>query len=158
MSEGEVHQLLEEYGALQKGHFLLSSGKHSDFFVQSALILMWPSVAERLGHELGRRFETAKADVVLGPAMGGVIIGHEIARQLGVPMIYAEREDGKMKLRRGFGIKPDAKVLIAENTITTGGSQKEVIDLARQLDADVVGVAAIVDRSGGVSFGVPFEA
>ncbi len=158
MNEGEIHQLLEEHGAIQKGHFLLSSGKHSDFFVQSALILMWPGIAERLGHELGRRFEKAKPDVILGPAMGGVIIGHEIARQLGVPLVYSEREDGKMKLRRGFAIKPEAKVLIAENTVTTGGSQKEVIELARALDAEVVGVAAIVDRSGGVSFGVPFEA
>src|SRR3954471_11758811 len=102
MNEGEVHDLLEEHGAIKKGHFRLSSGKHSDLFVQSAAILMWPGIAERLGHELGRRFASAKPNVVLGPAMGGVIIGHEIARQLGLPMIYAEREDGKMKLRRGF--------------------------------------------------------
>lgn len=158
MNETEVHSLLEEHGAMRTGHFLLSSGKHSDVFVQSAAILMFPGIAERLGHQLGERFAASKPDVVLGPAMGGVIIGHEIARQLNVPMIYAEREDGKMKLRRGFALEPEARVLIAENTVTTGGSQKEVIELARSYDANVVGVAAIVDRSPGVSFGVPFQA
>ncbi len=158
MNEMEVHSLLEEHGAIKTGHFLLSSGKHSDVFVQSAAILMWPGIAERLGHELGERFASAGANVVLGPAMGGVIIGHEIARKLNVSMVYAEREDGKMKLRRGFTLDATSRVLIAENTVTTGGSQKEVIELARKHDADVVGVAAIVDRSPGVSFGVAFEA
>jgi orotate phosphoribosyltransferase len=137
---------------------MLSSGKHSDVFVQSAAILMYPGIAERLGHELGVRFASKGPNIILGPAMGGVIIGHEIARQLGMPMIYAEREDKKMKLRRGFSLSSEDKVLIAENTVTTGGSQKEVIELARSHGAEVVGVAAIVDRSGGVSFGVPFEA
>lgn len=158
MNETEVHSLLEEHGAMRTGHFLLSSGKHSDVFVQSAAILTHPGIAERLGHELGARFASAKSTVVLGPAMGGVIIGHEIARKLNIPMIYAEREDGKMTLRRGFGVSSDDRVLIAENTVTTGGSQKEVIELARSLGAEVVGVGAVVDRSGGVSFGVPFEA
>jgi orotate phosphoribosyltransferase len=158
MNETEVHALLEEHGAMKTGHFLLSSGKHSDVFVQSAAILMYPGIAERLGHELGERFEGTQPNVVLGPAMGGVIIGHEIARRLNVPMIYAEREDGKMKLRRGFSLEPEARVLIAENTVTTGGSQKEVIELARSFGAEVIGVAAIVDRSPGVSFGVRFEA
>jgi orotate phosphoribosyltransferase len=158
VNEAEVHALLEEHGAIRSGHFRLSSGKHSDLFVQSALILMWPGIAERLGHELGGRFASARPSIVLGPAMGGVIIGHEIARKLNVPMVYAEREDGKMMLRRGFTLAPGSRVLIAENTVTTGGSQKEAIDLARTYDAEVVGVAAIVDRSPGVSFGVPFEA
>ena len=140
------------------GHFLLSSGRHSDVFVQSAAILTHPGIAERLGHELGARFASAKPTVVLGPAMGGVIIGHEIARKLNVPMIYSERQDGKMTLRRGFAVSSEDRVLIAENTVTTGGSQKEVIELARSHGGEVVGVAAIVDRSGGVSYGVPFEA
>lgn len=157
MNAAEVHELFLENGAIQEGHFRLSSGRHSDRFVQSALVLRHPGIAERLGHELGKRFEDSGATIVLGPAMGGVIIGHEIARYLAVPMIYSEREDGKMTLRRGFTLGPDDKVLIGENTITTGGSQKEVIDLARSHDADVVGVAGVVDRSGGVSFGVPFE-
>jgi len=158
MNETEVHALLEEYGAIRSGHFKLSSGKHSDVFVQSALVLCWPGIAERLGHDLGARFAQLKPTVVLGPALGGVIIGHEIARYLGVPLLYAERVGDRMTLRRGFQLGSDERVLIAENTVTTGGSQKEVIELARAYGADVVGVAAVVDRSGGVSFGIPFEA
>ncbi len=157
MNATELRSSLEEHGGLLAGHFRLSSGRHSDLFVQTAAILKYPGIAERLGHELGRRFERSNVSVVLGPAMGGVIIGHEIARYLGIPMIYAEREGGELKLRRGFTLAPDDNVLIAENTVTTGGSQKETIDLSRTYDVDVAGVAAIVDRSPGVSFGVPFE-
>lgn len=157
MNAAEVREILEEHGGLLTGHFKLSSGRHSDLFVQTAAILKYPGIAERLGHELGSRFARGGTTVVLGPAMGGVIIGHEIARYLGVPMMYAERDGGELKLRRGFTLSPDDRVLIAENTVSTGGSQKETIDLARTYDVDVVGVAAIVDRSPGVSFGVPFE-
>lgn len=158
MNAQEVHELLEEQDAIRTGHFLLSSGKHSDVFVQLALVLMHPGIAERLGHELGTRFAPSGANIVLGPAMGGLIIGHEIARYLKVPMIFSERDEGRMTLRRGFSLSSDDRVLIAENTVSTGGSQKEVIELARSRGADVVGVAAVVDRSPGVSFGVPFEA
>jgi orotate phosphoribosyltransferase len=157
MNEVELRETLEAHGGIQRGHFKLSSGRHSDLFVQTAAILKFPGIAERLGHELGRRFERSGTTIVLGPAMGGVIIGHEIARYLSVPMIYAERESGEMRLRRGFALSPDDRVLIAENTVTTGGSQKETIDLAKSYDVHVVGVGAIVDRSPGVSFGVPFE-
>ena len=157
MNATELRDVLEEHGGLLTGHFRLSSGRHSDVFIQTAAILKYPGIAERLGHELAQRFATMGVTIVLGPAMGGVIIGHEIARHLGVPMIYAEREDGELKLRRGFTLSADDNVLIAENTVTTGGSQKETIDLARTHDVDVAGVAAIVDRSPGVSFGVPFE-
>ncbi|MGH2759311.1 MAG: orotate phosphoribosyltransferase [Actinomycetota bacterium] len=158
MNEAEIRALLEEHGALQTGHFKLSSGRHSDVFVQTALILQHPGIAERCGHSLGERFAPTAPSLVLGPAMGGVIIGHEIARYLGVPMVYSERVDGEMVLRRGFRISSDERVLIAENTVTTGGSQREAIDLAREHGGDVVGVAAICDRSGGVTFGVRFEA
>lgn len=157
MNETEMHALLEECEALKHGHFKLSSGKHSNVFVQLALVLCHPGIAERLGHELGSRFASAQPTVVLGPALGGVIIGHEIARFLGVPMIFSERVDDKMTLRRGFTLGPDDRVLIAENTVSTGGSQKEVVELARSFGADVVGVAAVCDRSPGVSFGVAFE-
>jgi orotate phosphoribosyltransferase len=157
VNAAEVRDVLEEHGGLLTGHFKLSSGRHSDVFVQTAAILKYPGIAERLGHELARRFAESDVSIVLGPAMGGVIIGHEIARHLGVPMIYAEREGGELKLRRGFTLSPNDRVLIAENTVTTGGSQKETIDLARTYDVDVAGVAAIVDRSPRVSFGVPFE-
>lgn len=158
MNEAEVHELLSEHGALQTGHFKLSSGRHSDVFVQTALVLQHPGIAERFGHSLGERFGSAGPSIVLGPAMGGVIIGHEMARYLSVPMVYSERVNGTMTLRRGFRISSDDRVLIAENTVTTGGSQQEAIDLARDLGGDVIGVAAICDRSGGVSFGVQFEA
>lgn len=157
MNESEVHALLEQYGAIQKGHFKLSSGKHSDVYVQNAIVLRWPGIAERFGHELGSRFADAGATVVLGPALGGVIIAHEVARFLGIPMMFAERVEGSMELRRGFEIGPEDRVLIAEDTVSTGGSQNEVIDLARGAGAEVVGVAAIVDRSEGVSFGVPLR-
>jgi orotate phosphoribosyltransferase len=157
VNEIEVREVLEEHGGILEGHFKLSSGKHSDVFVQTSLVLCHPGIAERLGHELGCRFEDAGATVVLGPAMGGVIIGHEIARYLGVPMIYAEREEGRLTLRRSFALSDDDRVLVAENTVSTGGSQKEAIVLAREHDAEVVGVAAIVDRSPGVTFGVRFE-
>ena len=157
MNETEIHDLFEEHGALQHGHFKLSSGRHSDVFVQTALVLCQTGIAERLGHELASRFANAGANIVLGPAMGGVIIGHEMARHLGVPMFYAERVEGKLALRRGFRISSEDRVLVAENTVTTGGSQKEAIELARAHGAEVVGVGAICDRSPGVSFGVPFE-
>lgn len=157
MNAQEVHELLSEHEAIRSGHFLLSSGKHSDVFVQLAAVLKWPGIAERLGHELGSRFAEAEPTVVLGPAMGGVVIGHEIARFLGVSMIFSEREDGKMTLRRGFAVGSKDRVLIAENTVSTGGSQREVVELAQSHGAEVVGVAAVVDRSPGVSFGVPFS-
>lgn len=153
-----MREVLEEHGAIQHGHFLLSSGRHSDLFVQTALVLCHPGIAERFGRELAARFTDAGATVVLGPAMGGVIIGHEIARALKVPMLYAERVDGRLALRRGFALGEHDVVLVAENTVTTGGSQKEAIDLAREHGADVCGVAAVCDRSPGVSFGVRFEA
>lgn len=157
MNETEVHALLEQYGAIQKGHFKLSSGKHSDLYVQSALVLRWPGIAERFGHELGSRFADAGATVVLGPALGGVVIAHEVARFLGIPMMFAERVEGRMALRRGFRLGPEDKVLVVEDTVSTGRSQDEVLDLAREAGAEVVGVAAIVDRSEGVAFGVPLR-
>lgn len=157
MNEAEVHALLERHGSIHHGHFLLSSGKHSDLYVQNALVLSHPAVAERLGHELGTRFADAGATLVLGPALGGVVIAHEVARYLKVPMVFAERVDGEMCLRRGFRIDPKDKVLVVEDTVTTGRSQREVMTLATDAGAEVVGVAAIVDRSPGASFGVPFR-
>lgn len=153
-----MHAYLQEHGAIQTGHFKLSSGKHSDTYVQNALVLRWPGTAERLGHELGAMFAGAGATVVVGPALGGVVIAHEVARFLGVPMFFSERVDGRMTLRRGFRLDPEDLVLVVEDTVSTGRSQREVIDLVRDAHAEVVGVAAIVDRSDGVSFGVPFHA
>jgi orotate phosphoribosyltransferase len=153
----EVHELLTEHGAILEGHFKLSSGKHSDAFVQTALVLSHPGIAERLGHELGRRFEDMKPTVVLSPAVAGIVIGHEVARYLNVPHVFCERVDGKMRLRRGFEISKDDKVLVVDNAMTDGASKHEVLDLAKSCGAEVVGVGIIADRSDGVSFGVPFE-
>ena len=158
MNAGEVSAILERQGALRHGHFRLSSGLHSDVYVQCALVLQWPGIAERFGHELGTRFASDGATVAVGPAMGGIVIAHEVARQLGTHMIFPERVEGQMRLRRGFGLEPGDRVLVCEDVVTTGGSPTEVIELSRESGADVIGVCAIVDRSGGrAGFGVRFE-
>lgn len=157
MNEAEVHALLEEHDAIQSGHFKLSSGNHSDTFVQTALVLCFPGIAERLGHSLGAKMADVEATVVIGPALAGIVIGHEVARYLEVPMMFSERVEQKMELRRGFTLGPHDRVLIVENVVTTGGSQREVIDLVGSTSAEVVGVGALVDRSSGVSFGVPYR-
>jgi orotate phosphoribosyltransferase len=158
MNEAEVLELLEEHGALQKGHFKLSSGRHSDVFVQTALVTCYPGIAERLGHELGCRFATSDVSVVLSPAVAGIVIGHEVARYLNVRHVFCERVDGQMRLRRGFSIGSHENVLIADNAMTDGASKQEVIDLVGEIGADVVGVAIIADRSKGVSLAAPLEA
>ena len=157
MNAAEVRELLEEHHGILSGHFKLSSGKHSDVFVQTALVLCYPGIAERLGHELAHRFQKVHPTVVLSPAVAGLIIGHEVARHLGVPHIFCERVDGEMTLRRGFSLRTDDKVLIADNAITDGKSKFEVIDVVRDAGADVVGLGVIADRSEGVAFGVPYE-
>ncbi|HYZ91485.1 MAG TPA: orotate phosphoribosyltransferase [Actinomycetota bacterium] len=157
MNEAEVGELLEEHGALQRGHFKLSSGRHSDVFVQTALVLCYPGIAERLGHELGERFAGADVSVVLSPAVAGLVIGHEVARHLNVRHVFCERADGRMRLRRGFSIGGDENVLVVDNAMTDGASKQEVIDLVKEIGADVAGVAIIADRSKDVSFGVPLQ-
>lgn len=161
MEEAEVLELLKSCGALLEGHFELSSGLRSNRYVQCALALMWPARAGRLGVALGERFADTEVDVVVGPAMGGIVIGHETARFLGVRFLFAERKDGRLELRRGFRIEPDERVLVVEDVVTTGGSARETIDLVRQAGGRVVGVGAIVDRTarGAEPFGdIPFRA
>ena len=157
MNEIEVRELLEEHGAIRRGHFKLSSGRHSDVFVQTALVLCYPGIAERLGHELGRRFEGAGVTVVLSPAVAGLIIGHEVARYLGVRHIFCERVDDRMALRRGFTLTSEDVVLVADNAMTDGASKRAVIDVAAEAGAAVAGVAIIADRSERVSLGVRLE-
>src|SRR6478752_4157307 len=156
MTEAEVLTIFRRSGALLEGHFRLSSGLHSPGYLQCALVLQHPREAEVLGAALGNLVRSLGADTVLSPAMGGIVIGHEVARALGVRAIFAERQDGALMLRRGFLLADNDRVLVVEDVLTTGGSTRETIQVARAAGAQVVGAASIVDRSGGtVRFDVP---
>ena len=144
-------------GALLEGHFRLTSGLHSAGFMQCALVLQQPREAEAYGVGIADQVRPTGAQVVLSPALGGIVIGHEVARALGVRAIFAERQDGRLTLRRGFALQPGERVLVVEDVVTTGGSTRETIEVARAAGAEVVGAAVIVDRSGGQqSLDVPF--
>jgi orotate phosphoribosyltransferase len=150
--------LFRASGALLEGHFRLSSGLHSPGYLQCALVLQHPREAERLGHALAERLRRFGATVVLSPALGGLIIGHEVGRALGVRAIFAERQDGVLTLRRGFSLAPADRVAVIEDVVTTGGSTRETMDVAARAGATIVAAGAIVDRSGGASaLGTPFE-
>lgn len=151
-----VLELFQESNALLKGHFLLSSGLHSERYLQCALVLQHPKLAKKLGKELADLFKSLSVDTVISPALGGLIIGHEVAKALGVRFIFTERQDGKMTLRRGFTIIPEEKIIVIEDVFTTGGSTKEVMEVVQQNGATVMGAGAIVNRSEKeISFGVP---
>ncbi len=158
MESHDVLNLLRESEALLEGHFLLSSGLRSDRYVQCALVLQHPARAGLLGVALGEKFADDRVDVVVGPAMGGIIIAHEVARFLGARCLFTERVEGRMQLRRNFKIARDERVLVVEDVITTGGSAREVVDLISAMGATVVGVGSMIDRTSGQSgFGVPFR-
>jgi orotate phosphoribosyltransferase len=140
-------RIIERTGALLTGHFRLTSGRHSGEYFQCARVLERPEDAEELGRLLADRFRGERVDVVVAPALGGVIIGHEVARALGVRFLFAERQDGRMTLRRGFALEAGQRVLIIEDVVTTGGSVKEVAELALSAGAELVGFGFIVDRS-----------
>ncbi len=156
----EVLNLLRESDALLEGHFQLSSGKRSDRYVQCALALQHPARAGVLGVSLGERFRDDRISVVVGPAMGGIIIAHEVARFLGARCVFTERVDGEMTLRRGFRVAAGERALVVEDVVTTGGSAAEVVRLlADTFQSEVIGVGSIVDRTGGRNpFSVPFHA
>lgn len=146
-------------GALLEGHFRLTSGLHSSGYLQCALVLQHPREAEACGEAIAERVRGLGAQAVLSPALGGIVIGQEVGRALGIRAIFAERQDGALTLRRGFTLARGEKVLVVEDVVTTGGSTRETIDVARAAGADVVGAAAIIDRSGGEQrLGVPFHA
>jgi len=146
-------------GALLDGHFRLTSGLHSSGFMQCALVLQHPTDAEACGAEIAAKVRELGPQVVLSPALGGIVIGQEVGRALGVRAMFAERQDGKLMLRRGFSLAPGERVLVVEDVVTTGGSTRETIEVARAAGATVVGAAAIIDRSGGQqSLDVPFHA
>ncbi len=158
LDDQSLTQMLEESGALRRGHFLLSSGLHSDAYVQCALLLEDPKRARWAGEALAAALRSQRADSVLSPALGGVIIGHEVAAALGVPFRFSERKGEAMGLHRGFALRPGERVVIVEDVITTGKSTRETAALAASCGAEVVAVGAIIDRTGSPSpFNVPFQ-
>src|SRR5471032_795364 len=157
MTRDELLDLYRRSGALLEGHFRLTSGLHSPGYLQCALVLQHPQHAEALGRAIADRVRDVRATVVLSPALGGVVIGQEVGRALGVRAIFAERQDGTLALRRGFTLDPADRVLVVEDVMTTGGSTRETIEVAKAAGGEVVGTASIVDRSGGtIRFDVPF--
>jgi len=150
-TRAQIESLLEQTGALRRGHFVLSSGLHSDRYCQCAALFTQPDIARRVARLMADDMATAPVpDVVLAPALGGMLWGYELARQLGVRTLFAERSrDGQFALRRGFAIEPGEKVLLAEDVVTTGGSVMELVPLCEDAGASVSGIAVLVDRSGG---------
>jgi orotate phosphoribosyltransferase len=159
MNESDVLAIFRQSGALLEGHFRLTSGLHSTGYLQCALVLQHPRDATVLGAALGERVRALGATAVLSPALGGIVIGQEVARALAVRALFAERADGALTLRRGFLLTPEDKVLVVEDVVTTAGSTRETIAVARHAGAQVVGACSIVDRSGGThGLEVPYVA
>lgn len=154
----DLLKLLEDSGAILKGHFLLTSGRHSDTYFEKFRVLEQPAVLSEVCGELASRFNPDDIDVVAGPTTGGIIIAFEVARRLAKPALYIEREDGKRALRRGAVLQPGARVLVVDDVFTTGTSVVEVVELLRSLGGVIVGVGVLVDRSESrPDFGAPFE-
>jgi orotate phosphoribosyltransferase len=155
-NENNILEIFKKTGALLQGHFLLTSGRHSNIYFQCAKVLQYPEYTEQVCKIIADHFKDYNIDTVISPAMGGIIVGQEVARQLNKRSIFAEREDKKLTLRRGFTINQGEKILICEDVVTTGGSVYEVIDIVKEQGGEVVGVGFIVDRSNGkVNFGYP---
>ncbi len=151
MQADEVTQKFRETGALLEGHFVLSSGLHSAVYLQCALVLQHPKVAEAFGRRIAEHFQNENIETVASPAIGGLIIGHEVARALGARFIWTERENSRMTLRRGFSMTPGERVLVVEDVVTTGGSTRETVAALQAHGANVVAAASIIDRSSGAA-------
>ena len=147
--QGQLIEIFQKTGALLEGHFILTSGRHSPTYFQCAKVLQYPEYLQKFSNEIVNHFQDIDIDIVITPAVGGIVLGTEIGRQLNKQTIFAEREQGAMTLRRGFEITPESNVLVIEDVITTGGSVTEVIELVIDSGAKVVGVGVLVDRSGG---------
>jgi len=149
LTQREILEIFQKSGALLSGHFRLSSGLHSGKYLQCALVLQYPDLAEQLCGQLACEFKLpgSKINAVVSPAIGGIIVGHEVAKVLGCRALFCEREEGKMKLRRGFEIGRGERVVIVEDVITTGGSVKEIVEIVKGMGGEVEGIGAIVDRS-----------
>lgn len=158
ITQERVMEILKEAGVLLEGHFLLTSGKHSNKYLQCAKIFRNTKYSEELCKALAEHFQDQGVEVVIGPALGAVQMTYEVSRWLRCENFFAERDNGVMTLRRGFAIRPGQKVLVVEDVVTTGGSVREVMKIVREQGGDIVGVGAIVDRTAGkVDFGVPFQ-
>jgi len=157
-----AEQVIDQFratGALLEGHFQLSSGLHSTVYLQCALVLQFPEKAESFGRAIAEKFQGQGIQLVASPAIGGIVIGHEVARALGARFVWTEREAGQMTLRRGFTVSPGEKTLVVEDVITTGGSTRETIEALKRAGAEVVAAASIIDRSAGsADVGVPLIA
>ena len=154
MTEQEVKDLLIKTNAIMEGHFLLTSGLHSPHYVEKFNVLQHPEYTQKLCEAMADKFKDAHIDTVVGPVTGGILLAHETGKALGTRAIFTERENGRMTFRRGFSLKPDERVLIVEDIVTTGGSIKEVIDVVKENGGIPVAVSMLVDRSGGTaSFG-----
>lgn len=155
MEHSQILEIFKKTNALLEGHFLLTSGKHSNQYFQCAKVLQYPEHLQAICKIIADHFKNENIDTVISPAIGGIVVGQEVARQLNKRFIFAERQDGKMSLRRGFTISPKENILVCEDVVTTGGSVFEVIDLVKENNSNLVGVGMIVDRSNGkVNFGV----
>lgn len=158
LTQDRIIEILKEAQVLQEGHFLLTSGRHSGKYMQCAKLFQYTKYSEELCRELAEKFKNDGIDVVIGPAIGAIQMSYEVSRHLGVKNIFAERENGKMTLRRGFTIEPGQRVLVVEDVVTTGGSVREVIDIVRAHGGVVAGVGVVVDRTAGkVDFGTRLE-
>lgn len=158
ITKERVLEILKEAGVLLEGHFRLTSGRHSNQYLQCAKIFRNTKYSEELCAALAEQFQNDGIELVIGPALGAVQMAYEVSRQLGCENFFAEREDGKMTLRRGFSIQPGQKVLVVEDVVTTGGSVREVLEIVRQAGGEVAGVGVVVDRTGGkIDFGVPLR-
>jgi orotate phosphoribosyltransferase len=158
LTQEEILAAFHETGAFTEGHFVLTSGRHSDRYVQCARILEHTELTTRFAMDLVQKMDTEEVDLVASPAVGGIIIGFAVAQALGVKLIFSEREEGAMRFRRGFEVPEGARVLIVEDVVTTGGSVAEVAGLVRRSGGTVTGVAALVDRGGTKVFDAPFTA
>lgn len=158
ISKDRVLEIFDEAGVLLKGHFILTSGRHSDKYLQCSKIFRNTKYSEQLCGALAQKFAAKNIDVVVGPALGAIQMAYEVSRFLQCENYFTERQDGKMTLRRGFEIHKGQRVLVVEDVLTTGGTVKEVIEMLRGMGAEIVGVGSIVDRTGGnVDFGVPYQ-
>ncbi|MGI9108280.1 MAG: orotate phosphoribosyltransferase [Pyrinomonadaceae bacterium] len=156
MRAEEVIERFRRTGALLEGHFILTSGLHSSNYLQCALVLQHPREAEAFAAAIAKQFAGQRIETVVAPAIGGIVIGHEVARSLNARSIWTEREEGRMTLRRGFTVRSGESVLVVEDVITTGGSTRETIAAMRDAGAHIIGAASIIDRSGGrAEVGVP---